>query len=261
MKEDDESESSFSKTNSDAFSREESLKIEEVVEYKIERNLKNEKNYDIRIKLIVLGDSNVGKSSVINRICLEKFDSNTIPTIGPELQNYAIKINDKIIGIHIWDTAGQEAFKAVIKKHYQDADVCLFVYSVNDYNSFNNIRNWYKELLQNNAKAEKNEVISILLGNKKDVDEDQRKVTKEEGENLAKEYNFFLFKEISCKSENKEEIENIYEILDKIGKYYYDNFKENGSSLRTDSFIFAANKELYEANKKDKKQKKEKKCC
>jgi small GTP-binding protein len=261
MKEDDESESSFSKTNSEVFSREESLKIEEEVEYKIERNLKDEQKFDIKIKLIVLGDSNVGKSSIINRICLEKFDTNTIPTIGAELQNFFIKINDQIIRINIWDTAGQEAFKAIIKKHYQDADVCLFVYSVDDIKSFNSIKSWYKEVLENNSKAEKNEMISILLGNKKDVDEDQRKVSKEEGENSAKEYNFFLFKEISCKSGNKEEIENIYEILDKIGKYYYDKFKETGSSMRSDSFNFAANQELYDANKKDKKQKKKKKCC
>ena len=261
MKEDDESESSFSKTNSDAFSREESLKIEEEVEYKIERNIKNENYYDIKIKLIVLGDSNVGKSSIIKRICLEEFDINNNPTVGVDFQNYIIKINEKIIRINIWDTAGQEAFKSVIKNYYQDADVCFFVYSVDDNNSFNNIRNWYNEVREINAKTEKNEMKSILLGNKIDVGETQRKVTKEEGENLAKEYNFFLFKEISCKSRNKEENENIYEILDKIGKYYYDNFKEIGSSKQNESFNFAANKELLDANKKGKKKKKRKKCC
>ena len=260
MKEDD-SESSFSRTNSDAFSREESLKNEEEEEYKIERNLKEEKNYDITIKLIVLGDSNVGKSSVIKRICLEKFVSEIIPTIGTDLYPYLIKINEKTIRIHIWDTAGQEAYKSMVKQQYQNADVCLFVYSVDDIKSFNDIRNWYNEVVDNNSKAGKNEMKSILLGNKKDVEDTQRQVSYVKGEEFVKENNFFFFKEISCKNESKEEIKNINEIIDRIGKYYYEKYKENESSQRSESFNFVANKDLIAANKKDKNKMKKKKCC
>ena len=259
MKEDD-SESSFSRTNS-VVSREGTLKIQVEEDYKIERNLKGQKNYDMSIKLIVLGDSNVGKSSVIHRICLEKFDKSIIPTIGDELFNYFIKVNEKIIRIQIWDTAGQEQFRSIIKKHYQDADVCLFVYSVDDIISFNNIQNWYKEAQDNNQKTEKNEMKSILLGNKKDVEEAERKVPEEQGEEFAKNNNFYFFREISCKSESEEERENIYEIMDIFGRYYHDNPKENENSKRNESFNFAANKELRNANEKGKKPKEQKKCC
>ena len=262
MKEDD-TESSFSRTESE-ISRIESLKIEEEEEYKIERNLKDQQKYDIGIKLIVLGNSNVGKSSIINRICLEKFDSSINPTISVDFKNYLIKINEKIIRIQIWDTAGQEQFKSIVKQYYKNADICLFIYSIDNINSFDSINNWYKEVLDNNSKAGKNEMKSILIGNKKDVEESQRQVTKEKGEEFAKEHNFFLFKEISCKSENKEEMENIYGILDRIGKYIYENYKETESSKKSESSNFVANKDLFEANKKDKKdknKKKKKKCC
>lgn len=261
MKEDD-TESSFSRTESE-ISRIESLKIEEEEEYKIERNLKDQNNYDLFLKLIVIGDSNVGKSSIINRICLEKFDSSIIPTIAVDFKNYLIKINEKFIRLQIWDTAGQEKFRSIVEQYYKNADICLFIYSIDDIKSFDSIKNWYKEVLDKNVKAGKNEMKSILLGNKKDVEESQRQVTKEKGEEFAKENNFFLFKEISCKSESKEEIENIYGILDRIGKYYYENYKETESSKKSESFNFVANKDLIEANKKEKNKnkKKKKKCC
>jgi hypothetical protein len=94
-----ESENSSSKVNSDLFPGDESLKKAEEEKYKIERNLKEQANYnyDMSIKLIVLGDSYVGKSSVIKRICLEKFDFDIQPTISIDVQNYFIKINEKII--------------------------------------------------------------------------------------------------------------------------------------------------------------------
>ena len=258
-----DSENSSSKVNSDSFSGDESLKKEEEEKYKIERNLKEQTNYnyDISIKLIVLGDSYVGKSSVIKRICLEKFDFDIQPTISIDVQNYFIKINEKIIKIQIWDTAGQEAYRSIAKYYYKNTDICLLIYSVDDIKSLDSIKSWYNEVLENNEKTNKNEMISILLGNKKDVDDTQRKVTFEKGEEFAKENNFFLFKEISCKSESKEEIENINEILNKIGKYFYEKYKRTRSAIESESLTSLEDRDFRNSNIKGKNQRKKKNCC
>ena len=182
----------------------------EIKEYIIETLPENYTQYDKSIKVILLGDSNVGKTSILN--CLEQKDILERKTISLEYFNYNIKINNLVIRMQIWDTVGQEKFNSITANYYKTTDVAIFVYAINDINSFNNIENWLNAL---NDKGNGNEninaeesgdknMIKILVGNKSDLN-NERKVTYDMGEELRKEKGFHLFKEISCHFNGKNE--------------------------------------------------------
>ena len=161
-------------------------------------------NYDKSVKIILLGDSNVGKSSIVN--CLQQDSNLQRKTISLECYNYSIKINKIILRMQIWDTVGQEKFDSITTNYYKTTDVAIFVYSINDENSFNNINFWDNELNNKgdiNNKSNINEttnksMIKVLVGNKSDL-ENERKVTYKQGEQLCNEKNFDFFMEINCK--------------------------------------------------------------
>ena len=180
-------------------------------DYTIENLPENHTEYDKSIKLILLGDSKVGKTSLIN--CLNKKNNLKHETVSLEYFNYNIKINNFIIRMQIWDTVGQEKFNSITTNYYKTTDVVIFMYAINDIKSFNNIEYWFNELIDkgdsnnnndninnnfniNEDLNEKN-MIKILIGNKKDLN-NERKVSYEMGEKLCKEKNFYFFEEINC---------------------------------------------------------------
>ena len=186
-----------------------SLNSYESGEYTIEILSSNHTQYDKSIKVILIGDSNVGKTSILN--CLEEKNIIDKKTISLDNFNYNIKINNYVIRMQIWDTVGQEKFNSITANYYKTTDVAIFVYAINDINSFNNIKVWLDELNDkkvsvNNSVEEICEkmMVKILVGNKKDLI-NERKVTYEMGEKLKKDKNFNLFKEISCNVSNKNE--------------------------------------------------------
>ena len=249
----------------------ENEEIEEIEEekYQIERNLKIESLYDKSLKVILLGDAMVGKSSIISILCKGIFDETLGPTISIEYFNYLIKINDYIIRMQIWDTAGQEKFNAIIKNYYQNTDIGIYVYSIDNLKSFERIKDWMNYSRENNVKNVTNEVKNILLGNKKDLDDENRKVSYSEAENFASNNKFLLFREISCKNNNEKEKNNILEVFDEIAKNYYDDHKKRrSSSLESESMTYVASKSMMDImeksrNKNNKKEQKKKKknCC
>jgi len=184
-------------------------------EYIIEKLPDNTTEYDKSIKVILLGDSSVGKTRILN--CLEQKDILQQKTLSLEYFNYNIKINNYTIRMQIWDTVGQDKFNSIIDNYYKTTDIAIFVYAINDLKSFNNIENWLEKLKEkggnnnNNVVSNNNEItvdkniIKILVGNKKDLFK-ERKVTYQMGEKLKKENNFNLFKEISCHYDNNEAI-------------------------------------------------------
>ena len=236
---------------------------------KIERGLIDESDYNRSIKVILLGDSSVGKSSIIQRLCFKDIEVSPPATISIENYNYLIKVNDYIIRMNIWDTAGQEKYDSIVKKYYENADFGIYVYSIDDDKSFERIKTWFSLSNDNNN----NEMTSILLGNKKDLKEDKRKVTFEKGKKLAEEYQFYLFKEISCLDKSEEERKNIVDVFDAIAIYYYKLHKNRSLTLDEDSLMeYEASKSFIEMSRKisikeneEKKAKKidnkKKKCC
>jgi len=149
----------------------------------------------MQIKLLMIGDSGVGKTCLLLRYANDSFSPTFITTIGIDFKIKNIQIDGKRIKLQIWDTAGQERFRTITTSYFRGAQGILLVYDVTDRQTFLSIRNWVAQI-QMHADVNVNK---ILIGNKCDV-QDQRAVSYEEGEGLAKEYNIHFF-ETSAKQD------------------------------------------------------------
>lgn len=150
------------------------------------------------IKLVLLGEAAVGKSSIVLRFVSDDFSENKEPTIGAAFLTQRVNINDHTVKFEIWDTAGQERFASLAPMYYRNAQAALVVYDVTKPQSFIKARHWVKEL---HEQASKN-IIIALVGNKVDVveeNEEERKVAREEAEKLAEEEGLLFF-ETSAKT-------------------------------------------------------------
>jgi small GTP-binding protein len=136
----------------------------------IERNLVESELYDSSIKVIILGDSYVGKSSLINRLINNKYVELS-STLSIEYHTYIISINDYKIRMQLWDTAGQEKYNSIISNYYKGTDVAIFVYSIDKQETFENIQMWFKHLKENNEDS-----LNILIGNKLDMEKEGARV-------------------------------------------------------------------------------------
>jgi Ras-related protein Rab-8A len=156
----------------------------------MQRNLK----YDYMIKLLLLGDSAVGKSCLLLRFSDDAFTPSFISTIGIDFKIRTVNVDGKIIKLQIWDTAGQERFRTITTTYYRGAMGVLLIYDVTNEATFDNIKNW-----MSNIKAYANENIrSVLIGNKCDLT-DKKTVTTMSGKSLANLHNIRFF-ETSAKT-------------------------------------------------------------
>lgn len=150
-------------------------------------------NVDLTIKLLVLGDSAVGKSSLLMRYCESKFDSNFVITIGVDFKNKVIQRWGRKVRLQVWDTAGQERFRTITPSYYRTAQGVILAYDITYEKSFDNVKYWLKNLAEYN-----NDAAKILVANKVDR-ANERAVKTEQGQKLAEEYNMVFF-ETSAKS-------------------------------------------------------------
>ncbi|TIB75220.1 rab GTPase SrgA [Wallemia mellicola] len=137
-------------------------------------------HYDFLIKLLLIGDSGVGKSCLLLRFCDDAWTPSFITTIGIDFKIRTIELDGKRIKLQIWDTAGQERFRTITTAYYRGAMGILLVYDVTDERSFNNIRTWHSNVVQYASEG----VNKILVGNKCDWDE-KRAITQDQGKELA----------------------------------------------------------------------------
>jgi Ras-related protein Rab-8A len=151
--------------------------------------------FDMQIKLLMIGDSGVGKTCLLLRYANDSFSPTFITTIGIDFKIKNIHLDNKRIKLQIWDTAGQERFRTITTSYFRGAQGILLVYDTTDRNSFIAIRNWVAQI-QMHADVNVNK---ILIGNKCDC-QDQRAISYEEGESLAKEYNIHFY-ETSAKQD------------------------------------------------------------
>jgi len=126
--------------------------------------------YDYLIKLLLIGDSGVGKSCLLLRYSDDSFTSSFITTIGIDFKIKSIIIETSKVKLQVWDTAGQERFRTITTAYYRGAMGILLVYDVTDENSFANVRNWMRQIDQN-ASANVNR---LLIANKCDCDDSDR---------------------------------------------------------------------------------------
>mmetsp|Transcript_27439 Transcript_27439/g.72431 ORF Transcript_27439/g.72431 Transcript_27439/m.72431 type:complete len:201 (-) Transcript_27439:364-966(-) len=148
----------------------------------------NKGGYDYLIKLMLIGDSGVGKSSLLLRFSDDSFDLNCTPTIGIDFKLRTIEMDNKKIKLQLLDTAGQERFKTITTAHYRNAMGILLVYDVTNEQSFRNIEEWLKNIEKHTSQP----VNKILIGNKSDLASD-RKVSTEAGKQLAEKLNLAFF--------------------------------------------------------------------
>ena len=195
------------------------------------------KKRPLEVKIITLGDSHVGKSSLIFKFIEDTFSSSYMSTVGFDLKFKTIKINDEEIKVMIFDTAGQERFRSLASNYIRKANGILLVYDISDKNTFLNIENWMTSI-----KEESSDTIPIILiGNKCDLD-DQRKIQKEEGEQFANNNNLKFF-ETSCKDGD-----NVEKCFIELTKLIIERKKEKQFNPNTQKLV-------------NKEKKKEKDCC
>ncbi|TRY73986.1 hypothetical protein TCAL_10587 [Tigriopus californicus] len=150
-----------------------------------------------KVKVLMLGDAGVGKTSISRRLTEEEFHPSYVHTVGIDFFEKAIQIHDQIVRLQLWDTAGQERFHSLIRPYYRGASGVVLVYDVTDRNSFNNIQEWMETLRENLNLGQITD--TLIMGNKTDLV--GRRVSSAEGRTLAQRQNC-AFAEVSAKDGN-----------------------------------------------------------
>jgi Ras-related protein Rab-1A len=138
-------------------------------------------DYDFLFKLLLIGDSGVGKSCLLLRFADDTYTESYITTIGVDFKIRTVEVDGKTIKLQIWDTAGQERFRTITSSYYRGAHGIIVVYDVTDLESFNNVKQWLHEI----TKYANENVNKLLVGNKSDLI-NKRSVSFEQGQEFAK---------------------------------------------------------------------------
>ena len=186
-------------------------------------------NNMFEVRLVTLGDSKVGKTSLILRYVDDEFNLNYLSTMGFDLKIKKIKLsNNKEVKVKIFDTAGQERFKSIASNYLKKAEGIILVYDITDRISFENIDNWVDDI----NKEGKNSKPIILIGNKSDK-EDERAIKKDEGEKLAKNCcGGIKFYETSCQTG-----ENVEKAINDLVNDVYNKYSGNISEDKDNNLI------------------------
>ena len=208
-------------------------------------------------KIVIIGDSNCGKSNIITRYTQDIFNENSQPTIGVEFFQKDLQVpnaskNLDDVKLQIWDTAGQERFRGMAGSYYRKGAGVLLVYDITNKTSFQNLKKWLNEI---KSYAEPMTDI-ILLGNKKDLNE-EREVKLEQGQEFAEE-NKLYFYEVSAKNNENKLIDKVFY---ELAKRIHEN-EQWRSDTQTET-LSAQNGEVKapSINLENKKPKKEEGCC
>ena len=211
------------------------IKIEEITD----GNVKD----DFKLKIVVVGDSGVGKTNLIRRFIQNDFQSNSKATVGVEFFSKSFKINDNVFKIEIWDTAGQERYKSITAAYYKGAKGGLVVYDVTSKTSFDNVDNWVSEIKEKASTDMK----TMMIGNKIDL-KDERTVSTEEALDKAKLLELPLMEASALDSTN-------------VKQAFYDLLKEMYKEVKKTIDVVEQTEKQNEGVQLDTNQKEEKKGC
>ena len=156
--------------------------------------MQGKSDYDYLLKLLIVGNSGVGKSCLLVRFADDIYQENYIATIGVDFKIKSLEIEEKNVKLQIWDTAGQDRFRNITASYYRGAACIMLVYDITEPDSFNNLNSWLIEVEKNASK----DVNKILVANKCDL-EDRRKISFEQGKEFAETHGMKFF-ETSAKS-------------------------------------------------------------
>ena len=158
---------------------------------------------EIVLKILLIGNSFVGKKSLLLKFTEGNFPDSNMATIGVEFKEKIIKIKDKDVKLQIWDTSGQERFRSITKNFFRNADGIIFIFDVTKYQTFQNIKDWIID-----SEIAGNDFKKILVGNKIDL-ENEIKVDKEKIESYVNKKNIKYFETSAKDGKNVDEIFNV----------------------------------------------------
>ena len=164
---------------------------------------------ELKCKVIVIGDSGVGKTTFISRL-IDRFEENAASTFGVSYVTKELKIDNILVHFDIWDTAGQEKYHAVNRLFYVDSKICIIVYDITNRTTFNNACNFWYKAIKNEIS---DNIIIGLAGNKSDL-YSKEEVKEEEASNYAKEKNIIF--SLTSSYDNT----GVNELFYKLGKMY-----------------------------------------
>ena len=213
--------------------------------------------FDLSFKIIVIGDTSVGKSCLTMKATKDYFENYYSPTVGFEFYTFNVKIDEQNIRLQIWDTCGQEEYRSLIQNFYRNSSLAIMVYSIDNEKSFENLEIWLNEIkLKGNP-----DVKIFLIGNKIDL-EDNREVPTEKGQQFYKDNKLDFFLETSAKTGIN--VEDVFTSAAKILYREHMNYKDRIS--RPDSFIKLPNlanenQEIIEKEGEEQEKQRKKGCC
>jgi len=197
---------------------------------KIAKKLSKSKQFDYTFKIVMIGDSGVGKSCILLRFADDKFNENFYATIGVDFRFKNIIVDDKSVKLQIWDTAGQERFKTITSAYYRGADGIIIVYDITDRNSFAHIKDWLDDV----NKYTDDNPLKIIVGNKIDLikdkqinDNDMKTMTAQTGIEI-----------LECSAKDSIKINDLMEIMTKklIEKKKNEGNKNNTKGMDLNDF-------------------------
>ena len=207
--------------------------------------------YDISFKIIVIGDSGVGKSCLTTQAVRNNFEEFYQATVGFEFLTFNLRINNNVVKLQIWDTCGQEVYKSLISNFYRNSSLALILYAINNRDSFKHAENWLNDL-----KNQSNPNVRVfLVGNKSDL-ENERVVTKEEAEQFKNEKKLDKFIETSAKTG-----ENARSALLEAAKLLYKDYLKAKQDLKNDGEDGDNGQKGNKLERKKNPEKSQKKCC
>ena len=219
-------------------------------EFNIELLPEDFAQYDISFKVIVIGDSGVGKSCLTTQAVRNNFEEFYTATVGFEFLTFNMRINNNVLKLQICDTCGQEVYKSLISNFYRNSSLALILYAINNSDTFKHAETWLHDL-----KSQANTNVRVfLVGNKSDL-EDERVVTKEEGERFKEEKKLDRFIETSAKTG-----ENAQGVLLEAAKLLYKDYLKAKKNFANEGETDNQKGDRLE-RKKPKNNNEGKKCC
>lgn len=177
--------------------------------------------YQYIFKIVLIGDSNTGKTSLIHRFVNRAFDEKYLCTIGVDFFMKTVNVDGNVVKLQIWDTAGMEKYRSISSSYYRGSHSALVIFDLTAKSTFENVTKWLEAYYKSSSPQYKKNI--ILIGNKVDL-ESNREVKREEAESYAKD-NQMLYWETSAK-----EGSNVDEVFNFIAKNLYDNYKDEYSN-------------------------------
>ena len=206
-----------------------------------------EENYEMMFKVVLVGDSFVGKTNIMSKYLKNEFHDDSKATVGVEFGAKQFKIEGHTVKAQIWDTAGQERYKAITSAYYKGAKGAFAVYDITRRSSFESIEKWVNDLT---STADKNVTI-VIIGNKSDL-EDHRQITKEEGQEKANKLQVAFLETSAFSGEN---LDKAFEMM--VNEIYKKCHEEMLAEAEID--FIEGGQDINLAKKKDNTE--AKKCC